>query len=118
METKNKLVVIESPLAGDIKFNIEYAKHCVLDSLERGEYPYASHLLFNQPGLLDDNIPEERLSGVEAGLAWSAKADLVAVYVDHGISDGMRKGIRQADNLGIPVELRRLQRYLRFLVTI
>ena len=54
------LVIIESPYAGDIKANIAYARRAVRDSLERGEFPIASHLLYTQPGILNDDIPSER----------------------------------------------------------
>jgi hypothetical protein len=91
-----KLVIIESPLAGDVEANIAYAKECMRDSLRRGEAPYASHLLYAQPGILDDLVPEERALGIEAGLAWGEAAELTAVYIDLGISKGMRYGIERA----------------------
>ena len=55
-----RLVIIESPYAGDIEKNVEYARACVRDSLSRGEAPIASHLLYTQPGILKDEIPSER----------------------------------------------------------
>ena len=39
-----KLVILESPYAGDVEANVEYARACVRDSLSRGEAPIASHL--------------------------------------------------------------------------
>ena len=42
---------------------------CLRDSLLRGEGPITSHLLYTQPGVLDDQIPEERQMGIDAGLA-------------------------------------------------
>jgi hypothetical protein len=39
-----------------------------------GEAPIASHLLYTQPGVLRDEIPEERRHGIDAGLAWGAVA--------------------------------------------
>ena len=38
-----KLVYLESPYAGDIEKNIKYARLCMKDSLDRGEYPFPSH---------------------------------------------------------------------------
>ncbi|PKL35860.1 MAG: hypothetical protein CVV44_20295 [Spirochaetae bacterium HGW-Spirochaetae-1] len=102
------LVIIESPYAGDIDKNTEYARLCVLDSLHRGESPYASHLFFTQPGILDDAVPAERALGIEAGLRWGEKADKTVVYTDIGISQGMRIGIERAEKAGRPVEFRRL----------
>ncbi len=103
-----KLVVIESPYAGAVEENIKYARKCMLDSLRRGEAPYASHLLFTQDGILDDLNPEERTLGMDAGFAWGKKADLVAVYMDRGLSLGMQKGIASAMGRSIPIEYRHL----------
>jgi hypothetical protein len=101
-------VVIESPYAGEVEENVAYAKRCVLDSLKRGEAPYASHLFFTQPNLLDDGDPEERRLGIEAGIEWGKTADFVVVYVDRGISEGMRRGIEAAHARGTPVVFRSL----------
>ena len=103
-----RLVVIESPLAGDVEKNLAYAKACLLDSLRRHEAPFASHLLYAQDGTLDDNDPEQRELGLEAGFAWGDVADVVAVYVDLGVSSGMQRGIKRAQQLGQPVEYRRI----------
>ena len=106
------LVVIESPYAGDVEANVAYAKRCVRDSLHRGEAPYASHLFFTQPGLLDDNVPVERRLGIESGFAWGRAAPTVAVYVDRGVSPGMREGIAVALRRGATVDVRSLDREL------
>lgn len=97
-------VILESPLAGDVEANTAYARRCLLDSLLRGESPIASHLLYTQ--VLDDNNPEERKLGINAGLAWRTVADATVVYVDRGISDGMHFGIAAARDAGVPVEYR------------
>lgn len=104
-----RLVIVESPYAGDVEKNVEYARRCVRDSLLRGEAPIASHLLYTQPGILDDDIPDERQHGIDAGLAWRAVAHASVVYVDLGISRGMEYGIAAAKAAGIPVEFRRLE---------
>lgn len=101
-------VILESPYAGNIEANIAYARACVRDSLSRGEAPIASHLLYTQPGVLRDEVPDERNWGINAGLAWGSVADATVVYTDHGISHGMRYGIRAAENDGRPVEYRTL----------
>lgn len=106
-----KRVVIESPYAGDVEANVAYAKRCVLDCLKRGEAPYASHLFFTQPGLLDDKSAEERALGIAAGLAWGESADIVAVYVDLGITSGMRQGIQRALERGTEVYVRTLEKH-------
>lgn len=103
-----KRVVLESPFSGDVEKNIEYARRCIRDCLKRGEAPIASHLLFTQPGVLDDTVPEERTLGMEAGFAWGRTAELCAVYTDRGISGGMKAGIKVAEDAGIPIEYRTL----------
>lgn len=103
-----KLVVLESPFAGDIEGNIAYAKRAVHDCLLRGEAPIASHLLFTQRGVLDDNKPEERKLGIAAGHAWIPVANAVVVYQDRGISKGMELGIENAKKAGIAIEYREI----------
>lgn len=104
-----RLVILESPYAGNVEQNVEYARKCVRDSLRRGEAPIASHLLYTQPGILDDDVPEERAQGIDAGLAWRRVADASVVYTDFGISRGMQYGIEAAQRAGRPVEYRRLR---------
>ena len=126
-----KLVIIESPLgtkpdgtrctAEEMAENQRYARACMLDSLRRGEAPFASHVLY--PLVLDDATPEERRMGMEAGFAWGHAAWLaagpsdtygeflatVAVYVDRGVTSGMRAGIeRHKDHRDVSIEERRL----------
>lgn len=101
-------VIIESPYAGDVAANVAFARACMRDSLERGEAPMASHLLYTQPGILSDDDPRERELGIAAGLAWGACAELTVVYVNLGISPGMQLGIEAAERCGRPVERRRL----------
>lgn len=103
-----KLVIVESPYAGDVEANLEYARQCVHDSLMRGEAPIASHLLYTQPGILDDTVPEQRRRGIVAGLAWLSVANLTAVYTDRGISEGMKYGISDATSAGVEIVYRTL----------
>ncbi len=110
-----KLVVIESPYKGNwFKrwLNIRYARACMRDSLNRGEFPLLSHLLY--PQVLDDNIPEERKLGIEAGLAWAEKAELTAVYIDRGVSSGVEAAIDRARKAGRAFEFRTLTHSPRF----
>jgi hypothetical protein len=90
-------VILESPYAGEIERNVAYARRCVRDCLQRNEAPIASHLLFTQPGVLRDEVAEERALGISAGLAWLPAAEAMVVYVDHGVSHGMRHRQGQAD---------------------
>lgn len=103
-----RLVILESPYAGDLRANVDYATRCLRDCLLRGESPFASHLLYAHTGVLDDAAERDRLAGVEAGLAWGRVADATVVYVDRGVSLGMNTGIERALQEGRPVEYRRL----------
>lgn len=107
-----KLVVIESPYAASetrsVDQHVAYARACMRDCLQRGEAPIASHLLYTQPGVLDDLIPAERTQGIQAGLAWAARAELTVAYVDFGYSPGMTMAVTRSLADGRPVEERRL----------
>jgi len=105
-----RLVIIESPFAGDVEKNIRYGRACMKDCLSRGEAPYASHLLYTQEGVLDDTVPEEREWGVQAGFAWRQAADATVVYGDLGVSKGMEYGIKDAEEKGRSSEYRVLPR--------
>jgi len=87
------IVIIESPYAGNVELNVRYARACMRDSLLRGEAPYASHLLYTQPGVPRDEVPEDRELGITAGFAFRRVADVIAVYTDLGISSGMQRAI-------------------------
>jgi hypothetical protein len=103
-----KRVILESPFAGDVERNIRYARACVRDSLLRGEAPIASHLLYTQEGILNDDIPSERQHGIDAGLAWRHVSDGTVVYTDFGMSRGMQYGVDAAKASGKSVEYRTL----------
>jgi hypothetical protein len=100
-------VIIESPYRG-VPRAVEYALAAMGDCFARGEAPYASHVLYTQPGALDDEIPEERALGIRAGLHWGLAADATVVYTDLGVTLGMRHGIASAERWRRPVELRTL----------
>ena len=104
-------VLIESPYRGDsyenTGQNVLYARACLLDSLRRGEAPFASHLLYTQ--VLDDTDPEQRTLGINAGLAIGLRCTISAVYYDRGISGGILMGINAARSVGRKVELRALR---------
>ena len=109
-----KTVMIESPLMKrvvdglihNMEDNLEYAKDCLSDSLARGEAPFAMYLLYTQ--VLDDTNLKERAQGIECGLEWLKRADVVALYVDREVSSGMKLAYKIALAYGRPVELRTL----------
>ena len=101
-------VIIESPYAGDVEKNLTYLRAALRDCLLRGEAPFASHGLYTQAGVLDDNIPEEREHGIQAGFEWRQAAAATVVYTDLGYSRGMNYGIKTAEAMGHPIEYRTL----------
>lgn len=103
-----KRVIIESPYNGtrrQMRRNYEYALACMRDSLSRGEAPLASHVLYDS--ILDDHKEDERVTGMSAGFIWGDMAELIAVYVDNGISPGMEMGMKRYKGK-IPIEERSL----------
>ena len=112
----NKLVLVESPYRGrnyeSLPLNLAYGRACLRDCFMRGEFPFASHLLYTQDGVLSDKNPGERELGIGAGLAWGSKAELTAVYFDL-VDDweffvGMARGVQTARRANRPVEFRNL----------
>lgn len=101
-----KRVVIESPYAGDVERNKQYALACMRHSLLKGESPLLSHMLYTQ--LLNDDVPAERTLGMLAGLAWVEVADIHAFYVDFGYSKGMIEAKKHAVNCNVLIEERRI----------
>lgn len=99
-------VILETPfmpkgatkqeLRRDAARKILYLRACMRDCLLRGEAPFASHGLYTQPGVLRDEVPEEREHGILAGFAWRRAAPRTVVYTDLGTSGGMKAGVDDA----------------------
>lgn len=109
-------VIIESPYRGstpeESERNLRYLRAAMRECLLQGEAPYASHALYTQPGVLDDNKPEERQLGIFAGLEWGDAAEKTIVYQDLGNSDGMIVGIKKAEEVKRPVISRSLKGWI------
>lgn len=85
------LVVVESPWAGlgcGQKAQ-QYLRNCIRDSLARNELPWASHAMLAWTEALYESDLEQREEGLQVGREMMMKADLVAFYIDHGLSPGM-----------------------------
>jgi hypothetical protein len=108
--TDHLRVIIESPYAAptpeELALHLDYARACLRDSLLRGEAPIASHLLYTQPGVLRDEVQEERAMGIAAGWAWREVADAWIFYLDLGWSGGMKAARELAEREGRPIVLR------------
>lgn len=101
-------VILESPFGGDPLRFVVYGRACIAHSLSLGEAPMAMHLLYTQPGILDDADPAQRELGMEAAFAWYEVAEKVVVYRDFGISRGMEAGILRAIAYGLQIDYRSL----------
>lgn len=105
-------IVIESPYAGDTENNVAFARAVCRWAVQRGYAPYASHLFFTQPGILDDNVLTERQTGIEAGLAWADAAEEAWMCLpvgDHLPSSGMQQAYERHRRAGRRVRLIRFE---------
>jgi hypothetical protein len=98
-----KLVYICHPLGGDVKGNQEKVKRICREIMLGREdvIPFAPHLYF--PDFLDDDDPYERKLGMQGDLLFLRICNEVWVYGDR-ITKGMKKEIKLARALGIPVK--------------
>lgn len=96
------LVLIESPYHHPKEWgqqlNAAYLEACLIDSINRGECPIATHKLYTR--CLDDFDPGERQLGMEMFHTIALDTEYHVVYYDLGISTGMAWGIVEAEKLG------------------
>lgn len=112
-------VILESPYSyKNVTINVLYARAAMKHSLMKGEAPFASHLLYTQRGILDDDIPYERSLGINAGFVWREFVHMTVVYGDYGITKGMEEGILHARKLGQKIEFRSIKTIFPHLVTL
>ena len=108
-----ELVIIESPWkatsAAELSRNRNYAQKAMVDCIDRGEAPFASHLLYTQ--IFDELIDDQRSKGIDVGLAWGRHATKTVVYQDFGITSGMVIGIKRAIEEGRGIEYRSIEGY-------
>jgi hypothetical protein len=92
-------VIIESPFD-----DMSYLADCIHDCIvNHDESPVASY------GLYTITLNNRDL-GKRTGFSWLEVADRVVVYIDQGVTEGMKLGIEKAESLGIPVEQRRVRK--------
>lgn len=103
-----KIVIIESPYAGETEKHLMYVRQAMRDTFIQGDIPFASHALYTQPGVLRDDDPAERKQGIEAGFAFWDHASYVAFYYDLGWSRGMLAALERARVHRIPHVFRSL----------
>lgn len=116
------LVIIESPFSApseeQFARNQRYLRACIIDSINRGEVPYASHAFF--PQVLHDLDTAERELGIDLGFhmmrAFRDAAEhrndprgaVQAAYTDLGWSTGMLAGWR----FGVSIDIAREERQI------
>ncbi len=94
-----KRVYICSPLGGDVADHIQQVKRYTLYALKCVMAPVVPHFYAL---VLDDNIPEERELGRQAGMNLLWLCDEIWVFGEV-ISEGMEAEIRFCKNLNLPV---------------
>ena len=104
-----KRVIIESPYKGRVPVNEIYGELAMHDCLVNyRESPYASHLLYTRTFVLRDEIPDQRMLGIQAGFYWREVAEKTVFYVDLGITEGMELGIEDCKLKRKPFTIRKL----------
>lgn len=101
----DKLIYVCTPYRAstpeELSENIRLAKRVCKRVLSENDVPYAPHLFF--PGFLDEGNPDDRKTGMDAGMKVLERCD--ALYVSGArISEGMARGIEKAASLGIPIK--------------
>lgn len=95
-------VFICSPFRGDIKENTKRAAYYARITAKTDVIPIAPHLIF--PAFLDENIPNERLKGIEMGLELMDICDEAWLF-GFQITEGMKLELDYAREKQIPVRL-------------
>ena len=98
--SREKLIYIASPYAGDIEANISFAKKACRYAIRQGHTPIAVHLLY--PQMLDDGDPVERETGLRLGHRVLEVCDELWCFGSR-ITSGMAREIEEAQRLGIPI---------------
>jgi hypothetical protein len=116
-EPEPVVVLLESPYSGNIPLHVAYAQRAMADARSRGEIVLMPHLLWTQHHkaphyFVSDFKPEYDISG--AGREESLEqikvlrrfCHKVVFYMDYGMSSGMKHGLDDCIENGIPYENR------------
>ena len=95
----NNLIYVCSPYRGEIQRNKEYARELTRAAINSGFAPVTVHLYLTE--VLDDNKPQERSRGMEAGQDILERCGYILLGEKYGISDGMQKEIILATLKGL-----------------
>lgn len=109
MAVARKPVVVISPFmvedASKRDLFYRYAKRCAQDSMRRNEAPLVSHVFYYDM-LGYSTVGLERDMGFNAQLSWIRKCDLVVVYSDYGMTQGMKAAVDYAKFKNKKIEFR------------
>ena len=94
----NGMIYICSPYRGEVKRNKEYARELTRKAIDNGFVPVTVHLYLTEA--LDDNKPDERAKGMEAGQTILDNCKFILVGNRYGISEGMASEISRAFDKG------------------
>lgn len=87
--------LVESPFAGDILSNVDYASKVTVELLlSHNKAPILSHVLYTH--VLNDYNEDERRIGIDAGLSIGKYAEESIVCIDRGLSSGMEYAINSS----------------------
>lgn len=90
----NKLIYICSPYRGEVERNLQYARELTRVALDNGYVPITLHLYLTQA--VNDEVPEEREKGMEAGKELLKHCKYILIGSKYGLSEGMLEEIRLA----------------------
>lgn len=100
-----KVIYLSSPLSGktesDVDRNIAFVKRAARFAIKQGVMPYIPHLTL--PTILNDKDPEERALGISLDLDLLERCDELWMFVENGISSGMKTEQEAAERFGIPI---------------
>lgn len=103
-----KAVLVLTPFMAENPSKADYmsrfAQRAVQDSSKRNEAPICNHLFYYE--FLNTNLTIERDQGFHSVLTWVSKCDILAVYIDQGITQAMQAVINLAQLKSKKIEYR------------
>lgn len=100
MSVEMRRVIVEAPYSGWSAYHFSYMQDCMADCLSRREAPLVGHWVY--PARLGP-------VAVDATIAWEDACDVLAIYVDLGVTHNMRQAMVRAFARSRMVDVRALQ---------
>jgi len=99
-----KLTIIEAPFDADEKKRQWYTQLCIQDCFDRDESPFSADGFYSR--YVDQDVMTQRAKSISAGLEWARYADIIAFYIDYGISASMEANMKMYKAQGKKIECR------------